>query len=132
MIHDFNAGAEGWTDWNILLDEHGGPNHVGNDCFAPIHADTRSGNLFYGDAYYYLGHFSKFVRPGARRIANSSSTDALLTTAFRNESGRLVVEVMNATNASIPFLLWLGSRSAPAKSPPHSILTAIVGESDQD
>src|SRR6266550_3254145 len=34
MIHDFNTGAEGWTDWNILLDERGGPNHVGNYCFA--------------------------------------------------------------------------------------------------
>src|ERR1041385_4160135 len=43
MIHDFNSGTEGWTDWNILLDERGGPNHVGNFCFAPIHADTRTG-----------------------------------------------------------------------------------------
>jgi len=25
MIHDFNSGTEGWTDWNILLDERGGP-----------------------------------------------------------------------------------------------------------
>src|ERR1039458_2697475 len=36
MIHDFNNGAEGWTDWNVLLDERGGPNHVQNFCFAPI------------------------------------------------------------------------------------------------
>ena len=47
MINDFNNGTVGWTDWNILLDQNGGPNHVGNFCFAPIHADTNSGELIY-------------------------------------------------------------------------------------
>jgi len=42
MINDFNDGAVGWTDWNVLLDEQGGPNHVGNFCFAPVHADTKT------------------------------------------------------------------------------------------
>src|SRR5690606_29762665 len=61
MIHDFNTGMAGWTDWNILLDELGGPNHVGNFCFAPIHANTVTGELIYTNAYYYIGHFSKFI-----------------------------------------------------------------------
>jgi glucosylceramidase len=39
MIHDFNNGTVGWTDWNILLDQNGGPNHVGNFCFSPIHTE---------------------------------------------------------------------------------------------
>ncbi|MEN9684900.1 MAG: hypothetical protein RLZZ28_686, partial [Bacteroidota bacterium] len=47
MIHDFNNGMTGFTDWNILLDETGGPNHVGNFCFAPIHANTKTGELIY-------------------------------------------------------------------------------------
>lgn len=47
MINDFNNGTVGWTDWNILLDERGGPNHVGNFCFAPVHADTRTGAITY-------------------------------------------------------------------------------------
>ncbi len=73
MINDFNDGAVAWTDWNILLDEHGGPNHVGNFCYAPVHADTRTGQLIYTNAYYYIGHFSKFVKPGAKRIAVSTN-----------------------------------------------------------
>src|SRR2546430_16077653 len=52
MINDFNSGTEGWTDWNILLDERGGPNHVGSFCFARIRADTRPGNLIYTNSYY--------------------------------------------------------------------------------
>ena len=43
MINDFNNGSVGFTDWNILLDETGGPNHVMNLCFAPIHGDTKTG-----------------------------------------------------------------------------------------
>ncbi|MDB5062775.1 MAG: glycosyl hydrolase, partial [Mucilaginibacter sp.] len=82
MINDFNAGTVGWTDWNILLDEKGGPNHVGNFCFAPVHADTRNGSLIYTNSYYYMGHFSKFIQPGAKRIASVASRDKLLTTAY--------------------------------------------------
>ncbi|OGX84351.1 hypothetical protein BEN47_03035 [Hymenobacter lapidarius] len=84
MSGDFNAGTVGWTDWNVLLDETGGPNHVGNFCFAPIITDTRTGKLLYTNAYYYIGHFSTFIRPGARRISSSSNRDVLQTTAFRN------------------------------------------------
>ena len=68
MINDFNNGTVGWTDWNVLLDETGGPNHVQNFCFAPIHADTKTGDWIYNKAYYYNGNFSKFIRPGAKRI----------------------------------------------------------------
>jgi glucosylceramidase len=41
MMNDFNKGTALWTDWNVLLDETGGPNHKGNFCFAPIIADTK-------------------------------------------------------------------------------------------
>ena len=105
MINDFNGGATGWTDWNILLDENGGPNHTGNFCFAPVHADTRNGQLIYTNAFYYIGHFSKFVRPGARRIAVSSNRAALQTTAFVNKDGSTVVIVMNDTDKSWPYHL---------------------------
>lgn len=46
MIHDFNNGTVGRTDWNLLLDDHGGPNHLGNFCLAPIHANTQTVNKF--------------------------------------------------------------------------------------
>src|SRR2546422_11455922 len=54
MINDFNSGTEGWTDWNILLDEHGGPNHVGNFCLATIHADTLNGKCISTNPCYYI------------------------------------------------------------------------------
>jgi glucosylceramidase len=129
LIRDFNNGAVGWTDWNILLDETGGPNHVGNFCYAPVHADTRTGKLHYMNSYYYLGHFSKFVRPGARRVASSSMAKELLTTAFVNPDGSLAVIVMNDSEKELPFHLWLAGQAAKMTSPAHSIQTLLVSES---
>jgi len=125
MINDFNSGTEGWTDWNILLDERGGPNHVGNFCFAPIHADTRTGQLIYTNSYYYIGHFSKFVRPGARRIVASPSRSMLLATAFVNQDGTVVVVVMNPTAKGGDYNLAVGSASVQVSSRPHSIQTVV-------
>jgi len=126
MVNDFNNGCVGWTDWNILLDEKGGPNHVGNFCFAPVHADTRTGQLIYTNAYYYIGHFSKFVRPGARRIAASSNRAQLQTTAFLNTDGSIAVVVMNTTDEKLPYRLILKGKEAAAESLPHSISTLVI------
>ena len=126
MINDFNSGTVGWTDWNVLLDEIGGPNHVKNYCFAPIHADTKSGKVYYMNAYYYIGHFSKFIRPGAKRIVSSSSRTSLLTTAFKNVDGSIAVIVMNQNDKSIPYFLWKNGQAVQLTSLPRSIATLIL------
>ena len=126
MINDFNSGAVGWTDWNVLLDEQGGPNHVGNFCFAPVHADTNTGVLTYTNSYYYIGHFSKFVRPGARRIACSPSRRALLASAFINLDGKVSVVVMNKGDQKLSYYLWLNGNAAEVSALPHSIQTLVL------
>jgi glucosylceramidase len=125
MIHDFNNGTIGWTDWNVLLDEQGGPNHVKNFCFAPVHADTKTGELTYMNSYYYIGHFSKFIKPGAKRIAASPSRSQLLSTAFLNPDGKTVVVVMNPTDKPASYWLWLNGDAADINSLPHSIQTLV-------
>jgi glucosylceramidase len=126
MINDFNNGMVGFTDWNILLDETGGPNHVQNFCFAPVHGDTKTGKLIYTNAYYYIGHFSKFIQPGAKRIAATATRSQLLTTAFKNEDGKLVVIVMNQGDISTPYSLWINGKAAQTTAMPHSISTLIL------
>jgi glucosylceramidase len=126
MVNDFNGGAVGWTDWNILLDETGGPNHVKNFCFAPVHADTKTGQLIYTNSYFYIGHFSKFVRPGARRIACSPSRSQLLSAAFVNPDGKIIVVVMNQSEKKIVYDLWIDGQAAEVSSLPHSIQTLII------
>lgn len=125
MIMDLNNGACGWVGWNIILDERGGPNHVGNYCTAPIICDTKTGALTYMNTFYYIGHFSKFIRPGAKRIVCSSNSDDLLATAFVNPDGKIAVIVENQTNNEIPFFTWIENRAVKTNSPAHSILTLV-------
>ncbi len=126
MIHDFNNGMVGFTDWNILLDETGGPNHVGNFCFAPIHGNTKTGKLIFTNEYYYIGHFSKFIKPGAKRIVSSPSRSQLLSTSFLNPDGSIIAVVLNVSDSKAPFSLWINGMAAETEALPHSINTYII------
>ncbi len=125
MVNDFNDGTVGWTDWNILVDEKGGPNHVGNFCFAPVIGDTKTGELTFTSSFYYIGHFSKFIKPGAKRIISSSNRDMLETTAFKNTDGKIAVIVMNRSDKSVPYILWMNNKAVKLESLPHSIVTLV-------
>ncbi|NOY37150.1 MAG: glycoside hydrolase family 30 protein [Chlorobi bacterium] len=126
MIHDFNTGTEAWTDWNILLDMQGGPNHVGNFCVAPVHADTATGKLVYTPSYFYIGHFSKFIRPGARRVSCAPSRSALEATSFLNGDGTLATVVMNRTGREIRFNLIIGDQQVPGTIPARALQTYVA------
>jgi glucosylceramidase len=126
MINDFNNGTVGWTDWNILLDEQGGPNHVQNYCFAPVHYNTKTDELIYTNEFYYIGHFSKFIRPGAKRISVASNRSYMLTTAFQNVDGKIAVVVMNQSESAETFLMWLDGKSTKSTVPGRSISTFVI------
>lgn len=125
MINDFNNGTVGWTDWNILLDENGGPNHVGNYCFAPIHANTKTGELIYTPSYYFIGHFSKFITKNAKRISTIASRSQLLTTSFMNNDGKIVTIVLNQSNKKITYHLCVGSDASEVSILPFAIQTLV-------
>jgi glucosylceramidase len=123
MINDFNSGTVGWTDWNILLDEKGGPNHVGNFCFAPIHVDTTTGEIIYTPSYYYIGHISKFVQPEAKRVSTAVSRSMLLSTSFLNKNGQMATIVMNGSDDKVTYNLIIGETKVVVDIPAHAIQT---------
>merc|ERR1712232_619412 len=87
VISDLNSGCEGWIDWNLCLNIDGGPNHKKNYCVAPIICDTGNDKVLLQPCYWYLWHFSAFIKPGARRLIASTSRDVLEVTAFKNPDG---------------------------------------------
>ena len=107
IIKDLNSGCEGWIDWNLFLDENGGPNHVGNLCVAPIICNTQSDEVIYLSSYSYLGHFSRYIQPGAHSVLCSFNGDALEVTAFSNPNGDVVIIVLNQSISDIDFCLKL-------------------------
>ncbi len=126
MIGDFNNWQEGWLDWNLILDENGGPNHVGNFCDAPIIADTKTQEIHYNSSYYYIGQFSKFVKPGALRVEVSTDTaTSLQHVAFKNENGSVVLIVMNESENVQSFNAQYGEKYLWHVLPAHSIATLV-------
>jgi glucosylceramidase len=125
MINDFNNGTVGWTDWNILLDEQGGPNHVANFCFAPVHFDTKTNEIIYTPAYYYIGHFSKFIRPEAKRVSTTTSRSTLMSTSFVNTDGTMATVVMNETSKPVNYKLYIGNQAVTVAIPARAIQTLV-------
>jgi glucosylceramidase len=126
MINDINRWTVGWIDWNLLLDQQGGPNHVGNFCSAPILVDTQQDRFEYQSSYQYIGHFARFVQPGAKRVLCASTREALEATAFVNPEGGVVVVAMNRTDRPLPFCLNTTNSKHEAALPPRSIATLLL------
>ena len=125
MINDLNRWTVGWIDWNLVLDESGGPNHVGNLCSAPILIDAKNDALLHQSSYYYIGHFARFAKPGNRRVLCAASLQAIEATAFTNTDGTTVAIAMNATEEAIQFKLTIDGESVFASLAPRSISTYV-------
>ncbi len=128
MINDLNRWTVGCIDWNLVLDETGGPNHVGNLCSAPILVDTRNDALLHQSSYYYIGHFARFIKPGARRVLCAASRQDLEAAAFVNPDGSTAIVVMNRTAQYVEFALRHGAVQAVTEMAPRSIATFVVHE----
>ncbi len=126
MINDFNAGSTGWTDWNILLDQNGGPNHVGNFCFAPVHGDLEKDELVFTPTFYALGHFSRFIKPGAKRLSTSTSRSSIMSVCYQNPNGSIAVVVYNQTRESIKYRLYINRQAIEIDIEGNSLQTVLV------
>ncbi len=126
MIGDMSNWVCGYVDWNIVLDQRGGPNHVGNFCDAPVLVNTDTKEVRYTPAFFYIAHFSKFVLPGARRIASSGGPAELQSIAFANPDGSLATIVLNEKDSAVSFTLSAGDESLVCSIPARAIQTYVT------
>lgn len=124
ILGNLKAGMEAYFDWNLLLNAQGGPNHVGNFCAAPVMCDGKGG-IEKRLSYYYIGHFSRYVKPGAKRILASCYTAGLETAAFVNPDGSRAAVLLNTTENAIPVCLTEDGGCAYLKAEARSICTVI-------
>jgi glucosylceramidase len=99
--------------WNIALDQDGGPKIDGGctNCRGVVTIDKFTGEMTKNAEYYALGHASRFVLPGASRIASSDASGAVENVAFLNASGSFAVLVLNAeSSAQSVEMTWRGQR----------------------
>lgn len=133
ILGNLNAGISASLDWNLLLDKEGGPNHVGNFCAAPL-METADGDSYERRlSYYYIGHFSRYIQSGAKKIGASRYTDAFEVTAFINPDNSRVVVILNKSDREIPYTLreWVQEKQEymgiEHTIAPHSIQTLYYG-----
>lgn len=126
IIGDLNSGANGYIDWNMILDYKGGPTHINNSCNAPIMLNKKADDYEKSLSYYYIGHFSRFIKPGARRIAFSKYTSELEVTCFINNDDSIVVVILNRTDDSKKFNLCVNKKVYSNSIKGHSIITLVV------
>lgn len=130
IMNDLNNWVSGWIYWNMILDQDGGPWLVSpqhgdpdNNRQHPVVIVNRStGKVSYTGLYYYLSHFSRFVRPGAYRINCTGERGQLNFSGFINKNGYIVVNVINNGEETTCSLGWKGM-IAGQRLKAHSITT---------
>ncbi len=128
IIVSLDHWVTGWVDWNIVLDQQGGPNHVGNFCGAPIMIDTESLDVYYTPIFDVLSQFSRTIRPGDKAVQTSKNlkgldTDALHACATVNDANMLSVQLLNTSNKPIKFSLQVGDEFARVVIPANAVQT---------
>lgn len=126
IIGDLNAGINGFIDWNLVLDCRGGPNHKRNYCNAPIMLNKENNGYIKNLTYYYIGHFSKYIKPGAIRIGYSKFTSDIEVCAFKNEDDSIVVVLLNRNDFNKEFTLNFLGNIFHDNLDSHAILTFVI------
>ncbi len=116
--------ARGVALWNLALDPQGGP-HLGGcgNCRGVITIDRRTGALTRNEEYYALAHASRFVPPGARRVASSGAEERVKHVAFVTPAGERVIVVVNVSAATVPFAIREGARVIRHALPAGAVAT---------
>jgi len=126
MIGCMNNWVEGWIDWNMVLDDKGGPNHAKNWCIAPILVKPETDEVYFTPLYDVMVHFSKYIRPGATRIGFECTDADLMVTAAQNIDGSTAVILLNTTNEPKNFEVILNNKKAVYTIAPQAIQTVLI------
>ena len=126
LIGDLNHGMTAFYDWNLLLDENGGPNYAENFCLAPFLYNTKTGKLVPQLLQQYLEHFSHHLLPGSVRIGHSRYTEEIDVTAWKRPDGTLAVILLNKTDSLMPVCLRVNGQIGECLLSPASITTGII------
>jgi glucosylceramidase len=128
--------AQSVVAWNVALDTTSGPYHTGavDICDSASHPgipiqplvtiDQSTGAAAYRPSYYWLGHLSRFVDPGARRIASTSfSSSSVQDVAFLNPDGTRVVVAWNRGGSTASVKVREGDQSFTRSIPAGAMVT---------
>lgn len=126
IIGGLNSWLVGWIDWNIVLDDKGGPNHAKNWCIAPVIVKPETDEVYFTPLFYIMCHFSKYIRPGAYRIGVKSNLQDLMITACMNPDKSIAVEIFNPTEKPINYQIQLERKAMKFAIPGNALQTVVI------
>jgi len=131
IIVSLNHWMNGWIDWNVVLDDTGGPNHVGNFCGAPIMINVKTSHVYYTPIYHILAQFSRTIRPGDKAVQltrqlSGLEDDDLHASATINDNKLLSVQLLNTTKKPIKFSLQIGAQFSKVTIPANALQTVRI------
>ena len=130
IIGCLNNHVDGWVDWNMVLNRQGGPNWANNWCVAPVIVDPEKDEVYFTPLYYTLSHFSKFIRPDAKRIGFTNPDESLMFTAAQNPDGTIAAVVLNMDESKKGIELTLNERSVNLQIDAQAIQTIVIPPSN--
>lgn len=130
IVNDMKNWVSAWIYWNMILDENGGPWLVSTEHGDPdnnqqhsvVIINRKTKRVTYTGLYYYLSHFSNFVRPNAKRIHCEGGTSNLNFVAFKNVNKTIILNVINNGEGVNCKIKW-NRKSFVQNFPAHSITT---------
>ena len=122
MIGNLNNGMNRWIDWNLCVDKDGGPRHVPMGFGAPV-CVNEDGTYRKLLTFDYIGHFSRYILPGAKRIAFSRCDDKVDVTAARNTDGSLAVVILNRNPKDAAYAFRVNGKVVRFEIPGNTIST---------
>lgn len=131
IIGCLNNFVDGWIDWNMVLDRRGGPNWAENWCVAPVIVDVDRDEIYFTPLYHVLSHFSRYIRPGAKRIGIKSMNDRIKFTAARNADGSIAVVLLNQNETKIGIVIELNGHQTSFEIQGKAIQTVMIPEHEQ-
>lgn len=126
IIGDFNAGANAFIDWNLVLDYKGGPNHKNNNCNSPIMINKGNNGYIKTPSFYYLSQFCKYIKQDAKKIASSTYTDDINVISFKNTNNSIIIVLLNKTDNNKEFNLCYKNYFFHDNLDSHAIVTFII------
>jgi glucosylceramidase len=124
IIRFFRNWARCYNAWVTMIDRDLQPNPGPHDCSPTcIVLDPASRTVEYRFEYYMYGHFSKFIRPGAVRIAASEPGTGISTTAFQHDDGAVALVVANERETDVRLTIACAGKHALVDLPARSVAT---------
>ncbi len=128
IINDFNNYNEAFIDWNLVLDEKGGPNHVGNFCEAPVMFDTKAKEVAFNPSFYFIAHFAKYIEVGAKRLYCVHDVEhKFFACSYLNPDNKIVTVIQNENDEDIDLTINIRKKTYVALIKKRSINTLLEG-----